>query len=209
MGGDTQAVAAVMSQIRNRHGNGALIRASNPQLVVQFRPTGIASLDAALGGGFAQGRIVEIVGPEASGKTTLTLAAIAAAQKRGEHAAFIDMEHAFDIPWAQRVGVDTDQLLFSQPGNAEQGLEILEQLVRSSAVGVIVLDSTAALVQRRELEGNIGEELQTHGALMSQALRKLAGCVNQSGTTVIFTSQLRRKTGSYSVRPNTPPAVRR
>jgi recombination protein RecA len=171
---------------------------------VETIPTGAISLDLALGGGFPKGRIVEVYGPESSGKTTLTLHAIAEVQKAGGTAAFIDAEHALDPSYAQRIGVDIQNLLLSQPDNGEQALEITETLVRSNAVDLIVVDSVAALVPRAEIEGDMGDSLPgLQARLMSQALRKLTGVINRSKTTVIFINQIRMKIGVMFGNPET------
>jgi len=171
---------------------------------VETTPTGSLSLDLALGGGIPRGRIVEIYGPESSGKTTLTLHAIAEVQKKGGTAAFIDAEHALDPAYAKRIGVDTENLLLSQPDNGEQALEIVETLVRSSAVDLIVVDSVAALVPRAEIEGDMGDpQMGLQARLMSQALRKLTGVISRSKTTVIFINQIRMKIGVMFGNPET------
>jgi len=171
---------------------------------VETSPTGSISLDLALGGGIPKGRIIEIYGPESSGKTTLTLHAIAEIQKRGGTAAFIDAEHALDPQYAKRIGVDTANLLLSQPDNGEQALEIVETLVRSNAVDLIVVDSVAALVPRAEIEGDMGDShMGLQARLMSQALRKLTGVINRSKTTVIFINQIRMKIGVMFGNPET------
>jgi recombination protein RecA len=162
------------------------------------------SLDIALGGGFPKGRVVEIYGPESSGKTTVTLHAIAAVQRSGGTAAFIDAEHALDPEYAKRIGVDVDNLLISQPDNGEQALEIVETLVRSNAVDIIVIDSVAALVPRAEIEGDMGDSLPgLQARLMSQALRKLTGVISKSRATVIFVNQIRMKIGIMFGNPET------
>jgi len=171
---------------------------------VETTPTGSLSLDLALGGGIPRGRIIEIYGPESSGKTTLTLHAIAEIQKAGGTAAFIDAEHALDPAYAKRIGVDVENLLLSQPDNGEQALEITETLVRSSAVDVIVVDSVAALVPRAEIEGDMGDpQMGLQARLMSQALRKLTGVISRSKTTVIFINQIRMKIGVMFGNPET------
>lgn len=167
-------------------------------------PTGSLSLDLALGGGVPKGRIIEIYGPESSGKTTLSLHVIAEIQKAGGTAAFIDAEHALDPAYAKRLGVDTDNLLISQPDNGEQALEITETLVRSSAVDLIVVDSVAALVPRAEIEGDMGDShMGLQARLMSQALRKLTGVISRSNTTIIFINQIRMKIGVMFGNPET------
>jgi recombination protein RecA len=171
---------------------------------IEFSSTGCISLDIALGGGLPKGRVVEVYGPESSGKTTLTLHAIAEVQKNGGTAAFIDAEHAMDPNYAKRIGVDVANLLLSQPDNGEQALEITETLVRSNAVDLIVIDSVAALVPRAEIEGDMGESLPgLQARLMSQALRKLTGVISRSKTTVIFINQIRMKIGVMFGNPET------
>ena len=172
--------------------------------IVETVPTGCLSLDIALGGGFPKGRVVEIYGPESSGKTTVTLHAIAAVQRSGGTAAFIDAEHALDPEYAKRIGVDTANLLISQPDNGEQALEIVETLVRSNAVDIIVIDSVAALVPRAEIEGDMGDSLPgLQARLMSQALRKLTGVISKSRATVVFVNQIRMKIGIMFGNPET------
>src|SRR5579864_741288 len=173
-------------------------------MAVETIPTGSLSLDMALGGGIPRGRVIEIYGPESSGKTTLTLHAIAEVQKLGGTAAFIDAEHALDPAYAKRIGVDIDNLLLSQPDNGEQALEIVETLVRSNAVDLIVVDSVAALVPRAEIEGEMGDaQMGLQARLMSQALRKLTGVISRSKATVIFINQLRMKIGVMFGNPET------
>jgi recombination protein RecA len=195
-----------LGDILKRYGDGAIMRLGEARhLQVETIPTGSLSLDIALGvGGIPRGRITEIYGPEASGKTTLCLHIVAEAQKLGGTAAFIDMEHALDPAYAARLGVNVDNLLISQPDTGEQALEITETLVRTAAVDVVVIDSVAALVPRAEIEGDMGDS--TMGAmarLMSQALRKLSGAINQTKTAVIFTNQLRLKIGVMFGNPET------
>jgi recombination protein RecA len=171
---------------------------------VETIPTGSISLDLALGGGLPKGRVVEVYGPESSGKTTLTLHAIAEIQRAGGTAAFIDAEHALDPAYAKRIGVDVENLLLSQPDNGEQALEIVETLVRSNAVDIIVIDSVAALVPRAEIEGDMGASLPgLQARLMSQALRKLTGVINRSKATVVFINQIRMKIGVMFGNPET------
>jgi recombination protein RecA len=171
---------------------------------VECIPTGSISLDIALGGGLPKGRIIEIYGPESSGKTTLALHAIAEVQKTGGTAAFVDAEHALDPAYAQKLGVKVDNLLVSQPDNGEQALEITETLVRSNAVDIIVVDSVAALVPRAEIEGDMGDShMGLQARLMSQALRKLTGVINRSNTTIIFINQIRMKIGVMFGNPET------
>ncbi len=194
-----KALAAAMSQIDRKFGKGSIMKMgeASAKLVIEVIPTGAISLDIALGvGGLPRGRVVEIFGPESSGKTTLAQHIIAEAQKLGGICAFIDAEHAFDPIYAQRCGVKIDDLLVSQPDTGEQGLEICETLVRSNAVDVIVIDSVAALVPRAEIEGDMGDSLPgLQARLMSQALRKLSGAINKSRSVVIFLNQLRMKIG--------------
>jgi recombination protein RecA len=171
---------------------------------VELIPSGALSLDLALGGGYPKGRIIEIYGPESSGKTTLTLHAIAEVQRAGGTAAFIDAEHALDPAYAKRLGVDTDNLLVSQPDNGEQALEIAETLVRSNAVDLVVVDSVAALVPQAEIDGEMGDShMGLQARLMSQALRKLTGIISKSKTTVIFINQIRMKIGVMFGNPET------
>ena len=193
-----KALQTALEQIKKKYGKGAIMRlGSGSDLNVEAIPTGSVGLDIATGiGGFPKGRIVEIYGPESSGKTTLALHVVAQAQKAGGEAAFVDAEHALDPIYAEHLGVDVDSLLVSQPDNGEQALEITEALARSGAIDVIVVDSVAALVPRSELEGEMGEShVGLHARLMSQALRKLTGAVSKSNTLVIFINQLREKVG--------------
>ena len=195
-----------VGDIIKRYGDGSIMRLGDAtSMNTEAIPTGSLSLDIALGvGGVPRGRITEIYGPESSGKTTLCQHIIAEAQRMGGTAAFIDMEHALDPVYAARVGVDIDNLLVSQPDIGEQALEITETLVRSGAVDVIVIDSVAALVPRSELEGDMGDPtMGVHARLMSQALRKLSGAINQTKTTVVFTNQLRQKIGVMFGNPET------
>ena len=187
-----------LSQIQKDFGENAIMRlGDNVKMEVDVIPTGNLLIDRALGvGGFARGRIVEIYGPESSGKTTLTLTAIAQAQKAGGLAAFIDVEHALDPQYAARLGVNLDDLLVSQPSSGEEALQICEALVRSNSIDVIVVDSVAALVPRAEIEGEMGDSfVGLHARLMSQALRKLTGVINKTNSIVIFINQLREKVG--------------
>lgn len=203
-----RALESVLLAIERQFGRGAVMRLGDPALAIaDVIPTGSVALDVALGiMGYPRGRIVEIYGPESSGKTTLALHAIANAQKAGGIAAFIDTEHALDPPYAKKLGVDTDALLVSQPDTGEQALEILDILVRSGAIDVAVVDSVAALVPRAELEGEMGDShVGLQARLMSQALRKIHGAVNQTKTTVIFTNQLREKVGVMFGSPETTP----
>lgn len=204
--GRTKALGVALEQIEKQFGKGAIMKLGDSHLAnnVEFTPTGCLSLDLALGGGIPKGRVVEIYGPESSGKTTLTLHAIAEVQKRGGTAAFIDAEHALDPNYAKRIGVDVANLLLSQPDNGEQALEITETLVRSNAVDLIVVDSVAALVPRAEIEGDMGDSLPgLQARLMSQALRKLTGVISRSKGTVIFINQIRMKIGVMFGNPET------
>ena len=193
-----RALATALSQIERSHGKGAIMRLGDVQTQrVAFIPTGALTLDIALGvGGIPRGRVVEVFGPESSGKTTLTLHIIAEAQKRGGVAAFIDAEHALDPQYAARIGVRTEELLISQPDTGEQALEIVEVLVRSGAVDVVVIDSVAALVPKAEIDGEMGDNhVGLQARLMSQAMRKLTAAISRSNTSVIFINQLREKIG--------------
>jgi recombination protein RecA len=201
-----KAVDLAMEQIERQHGKGSIMRLSDQQVVdVEAISTGCMSLDAAIGvGGIPRGRIVEIFGPESSGKTTVCLHVIAEAQKAGGLAAFVDTEHALDINYAQRLGVDLNNLLLSQPEFGEQALEIVETLVRSGGVDVVVVDSVAALTPRVEIEGEMGDaQMGSQARLMSQAMRKLNAAIGKSKTTVIFTNQLRSKIGVIYGNPET------
>ena len=202
-----KALAAALSQIDRKFGKGSIMKMgeASSRLAIEAIPTGSISLDIALGvGGLPRGRVVEIYGPESSGKTTLAQHIMAEAQKLGGVAAIIDAEHAFDPIYARRCGVDTDNLLVSQPDTGEQGLEICETLVRSNAMDVIVIDSVAALVPRAEIEGDMGDSLPgLQARLMSQALRKLSGAIAKSRTVVIFINQLRQKIGVMFGSPET------
>lgn len=203
--GKTKALSLAMDAIEKQYGKGSIMKLGEAQkTVVETIPTGSLSLDIALGGGLPKGRIIEIYGPESSGKTTLALHAIASVQKNGGTAAFIDAEHALDPAYAKRIGVDIDNLLISQPDNGEQALEIAETLVRSNAVDLVVVDSVAALVPRAEIEGDMGDSLPgLQARLMSQALRKLTGVISRSKTTVIFINQIRMKIGVMFGNPET------
>jgi recombination protein RecA len=207
-----QAILTAISQIEKAYGKGAIMKMGESvgKFEVDVIPTGCIPVDLALGvGGLPRGRIIEIFGPEASGKTTLTLSCIAQAQKNGGAAALIDAEHALDPVWAQKVGVNLDELLISQPDTGEQALEITETLIRSGAVDVIVIDSVAALVPRAEIEGEMGDSMMgVQARLMSQALRKLTGVISKSKTVVIFTNQLREKIGVMFGNPETTPGGR-
>jgi recombination protein RecA len=203
--GKSRALGLALESIEKQFGKGSIMKLgeSHPT-AVETTPTGALSLDIALGGGIPRGRVIEIYGPESSGKTTLTLHAIAEVQKLGGTAAFIDAEHALDPGYAKRIGVDTANLLLSQPDNGEQALEIVETLVRSNAVDLIVIDSVAALVPRAEIEGDMGDSLPgLQARLMSQALRKLTGVISRSKTSVIFINQIRMKIGVMFGNPET------
>jgi recombination protein RecA len=203
--GKTKALGLAMEQIEKQFGKGAIMKMGDAHAQqVECIPTGSISLDLALGGGVPKGRIIEIYGPESSGKTTLTLHAIAEVQRAGGTAAFIDAEHALDPAYAKRIGVDVENLLLSQPDNGEQALEIAETLVRSNAVDLVVVDSVAALVPRAEIEGDMGDShMGLQARLMSQALRKLTGVISRSKTTVIFINQIRMKIGVMFGNPET------
>ena len=207
-----KALDLAINQIDRQFGKGAIMKMGGNHISISDNviSTGCLSLDAALGvGGVPRGRIVEIFGPESSGKTTLTLHVVAEAQKAGGYAAFIDAEHAMDPEYAKNLGVNLDELLVSQPDSGEQSLEITETLVRSGAIDVIVVDSVAALVPRAELEGEMGDShMGLQARLMSQALRKLTGTVNKSNTTVIFVNQIREKIGVMFGNPETTPGGR-
>ncbi|MDH3223499.1 MAG: recombinase RecA [Gemmatimonadota bacterium] len=202
-----KALSTALTQIERSYGKGAIMKmgADGASVQIESISTGALNLDAAIGiGGVPRGRISEIYGPESSGKTTLCLHVIANAQRRGGIAAFIDAEHALDIQYARKLGVDVDNLLVSQPDTGEQALEIAEVLIRSNAVDVVVIDSVAALVPRAEIEGEMGDtHVGLQARLMSQALRKLTGAVNRSHTSVIFTNQIREKVGVMFGSPET------
>jgi recombination protein RecA len=201
-----KALSIAMSQIEKQFGKGSIMRLGDQKTIkMEVIPTGSLSLDIALGiGGFPRGRIIEIFGPESSGKTTVALHAIAETQKRNGIAAFIDAEHALDPNYAKNLGVDVDNLIVSQPDTGEQALEIAEALVRSGAVDIIVVDSVAALVPKAEIEGEMGDShVGLQARLMSQALRKLAGAINKSRAIVIFINQLREKVGIMFGNPET------
>ena len=201
-----QALQAAMSKIEKDFGKGSIMKLGDENVEkVEVIPTGSISLNAALGvGGFPKGRIIEIYGPESSGKTTLAIHAIAEAQKSGGIAAFIDAEHAFDRFYAEKLGVDTSTLLISQPDNGEQALEIADQLIRSAAVDIIVIDSVAALTPKKEIEGEMGDNVVgLHARLMSQALRKMTSTLSKTNTTCIFINQLREKIGVMFGNPET------
>jgi recombination protein RecA len=204
-------IEMAMSQIERQFGTGAIMRMGDEEIrKMDVIPTGALSLDLALGiGGVPRGRIVEIYGPESSGKTSLALHIVAEAQRNGGLAAFIDAEHALDPTYARAIGVDVDELLISQPDTGEQALEITDMLIRSGALDVVVIDSVAALVPRAELEGDMGDtHVGLQARLMSQALRKLAGSINRSQTTAIFINQLREKIGVMFGSPETTPGGR-
>ena len=202
-----KAIELAVSQIEKQFGKGSIMRLGADGAIVPIEsiPTGSLSLDVALGiGGVPRGRVIEIFGPEGSGKTTLTCSIIAQAQRLGGVAAFIDAEHALDVGYARKIGVDTDNLLISQPDTGEQALDIAEVLIRSSAIDIVVIDSVAALVPAAEIEGEMGEShVGLQARLMSQALRKLAGAVSKSGTCVVFTNQIRMKIGVLYGNPET------
>ena len=203
--GKAKALGLALEQIEKQYGKGSIMKlGESTHTKVECIPTGALSLDLALGGGLPKGRIVEIYGPESSGKTTITIHAIAEVQRAGGTAAFIDAEHALDPEYAKRIGVDVDNLLLSQPDNGEQALEICETLVRSNAVDIIVVDSVAALVPRAEIEGDMGDSLPgLQARLMSQALRKLTSVISRSKTTVVFINQIRMKIGVMFGNPET------
>ncbi len=201
-----KALQAAMAKIEKDFGKGAIMKMGDEKIVnVEVIPTGSIGLNAALGvGGYPKGRIIEIYGPESSGKTTLAIHAIAECQKAGGVAAFIDAEHAFDRFYAENLGVDVSNLYISQPDNGEQALEIADQLIRSSAVDILVVDSVAALTPKAEIEGDMGEnKVGLHARLMSQALRKLTGTIAKTNTTCIFINQLREKIGVMFGSPET------
>jgi len=203
--GKLKALGLAMDQITKQFGDGSIMRLGDAKRVdIELLSSGSLSVDLALGGGYPKGRIIEIYGPESSGKTTLSLHAIAEIQKTGGTAAFIDAEHALDPAYARKLGVDTDNLYVSQPDNGEQALEIVETLVRSNAVDLIVVDSVAALVPQAEIDGDMGDShMGLQARLMSQALRKLTGIINKSHATVIFINQIRMKIGVMFGNPET------
>lgn len=203
--GKREALEVALQSIEKQFGKGAIMRMGGEQLAnVEIIPTGIISLDIALGGGIPRGRIIEIFGPESSGKTTLAASLVAQVQKNGGVAAFIDAEHAFDPEYGRKLGVDLDNLLISQPDTGEQALEITETLVRSNAVDIIVIDSVAALVPRAEIEGEMGDAMVgVQARLMSQALRKLTAAISKSKTVVVFINQIRMKIGIMFGNPET------
>jgi recombination protein RecA len=201
-----KALSTALAQIERAHGKGAVMRLGDEtRAPIEVIPTGAISLDVALGiGGLPRGRVVEIYGPESSGKTTVALHAVANAQRAGGIAAFIDAEHALDPEYAKALGVDTDSLLVSQPDTGEQALEIADMLIRSSAIDILVIDSVAALVPRAEIEGEMGDShVGLQARLMSQALRKITGALSNTGTTAIFINQLREKIGVFFGSPET------
>ena len=201
-----KALQLAMEKIEKEHGKGTIMKMGEEKVEdINVIPTGSLGLDLALGvGGYPRGRIIEIYGPESSGKTTLAIHAIAEAQKAGGIAAFIDAEHAFDRFYAEKLGVDIDNLLISQPDSGEQALEVADQLIRSSAIDIIVIDSVAALTPKAELEGDMGEnKVGLQARLMSQALRKLTASINKTNTTCIFINQLREKIGVMFGTPET------
>jgi len=203
--GKLKALGLAQEQINKQFGDGAIRRLGDTTTVdVELFGSGSLSLDIALGGGYPKGRILEVYGPESSGKTTLALHAIAEIQRKGGTAAFIDAEHALDPAYARKLGVDTDNLLVSQPDNGEQALEIAETLVRSNAVDIVVVDSVAALVPQAEIDGDMGDShMGLQARLMSQALRKLTGIISKSRTTVLFINQIRMKIGVMFGNPET------
>jgi len=206
-----KALELALSQIEKQFGKGSIMKwGQDTKVDVEALPTGAISLDIALGiGGLPRGRVVEIFGPEASGKTTLTLSVISQAQKNGGVAAFIDAEHAFDATYAKKIGVNLDDLLISQPDTGEQALEIAETLVRSNAVDMVVIDSVAALTPRAEIEGEMGDaQMGLQARLMSQALRKLTAAISKSKTCVVFINQIREKIGVMFGSPETTPGGR-
>src|SRR3989304_4197390 len=200
-----ESIQTTLVHIEKKYGIGAIMRMGDvTKINIERTSTGSISLDMALGGGLPKGRIIEIYGPESSGKTTITLHAIAEVQKSGGQAAFIDAEHALDPEYARAIGVKVDDLLISQPDNGEQALDIAESLIRSNAVDMIVIDSVAALVPQAEIEGEMGDSfVALQARLMSQALRKITGAVNRSHCTLVFTNQLRSKIGVMFGNPET------
>ena len=202
----SKALNLAIEKLEKTYGKGTIMKLSDENIVkIPSIPTGSISLDIALGiGGIPKGRVVEIFGPESSGKTTLAMHCIAEAQKKGGIAAFIDAEHAFDKTYAEKLGIDTENLLISQPDNGEQALEITEHLIRSNAIDIIVIDSVAALVPRGEIEGEMGDSMMgLQARLMSQALRKLTGAIHKSGCVCVFINQLRHKIGVMFGSPET------
>jgi len=206
MSDKSKALETALSQIERQFGKGTVMRLGDQsKVVVDVIPSGSLALDAALGvGGYPRGRVIEIYGPESSGKTTMALHAVAEAQKLGGQAAFVDAEHALDPVYAQNLGVDVENLLVSQPDSGEQALEVVDMLTRSGALDIIVVDSVAALTPKAELEGDMGDShMGLHARLMSQALRKLTGSISRSKTTVIFINQIRMKIGVMFGNPET------
>ena len=206
-----KALEQVMAEIEKQFGKGAIMKlGSDSHMEIETTPSGSLALDVALGvGGFPKGRIIEVYGPESSGKTTIALQAIAEVQKAGGRAAFIDAEHALDPVYAKNLGVNIEELLLSQPDTGEQALEICEALVRSNAISIVVIDSVAALVPQAEIEGEMGDShVGLQARLMSQALRKLSGIINKTNTTAIFINQLREKVGVMFGNPETTPGGR-
>ena len=202
----SKALSFAIEKLEKTYGQGTIMKLSDENIVkIPSIPTGSLSLDIALGiGGLPKGRVIEIFGPESSGKTTLSMHCIAEAQKQGGIAAFIDAEHAFDKTYAEKLGIDTENLLISQPDNGEQALEISEHLIRSNAIDIIVIDSVAALVPKGEIEGEMGDSMMgLQARLMSQALRKLTGVIHKSGCICIFINQLRQKIGVMFGNPET------
>ena len=203
-----KAINLAIEQIQKEFGKGSIMRmGEGPVAMIETTSTGILPLDIALGvGGIPKGRVIELYGPEASGKTTITLSIVAQIQKAGGTAAFIDAEHALDPAWAEKLGVKLDELLISQPDTGEQALEITETLIRSGGLDLIIIDSVAALVPRAEIEGEMGDaQMGLQARLMSQALRKLTGIISKSKTTILFTNQLRMKIGIMFGNPETTP----
>ncbi len=201
-----KALSLAIEKLEKTYGQGTIMKLSDENIVkIPSIPTGSLSLDIALGiGGIPKGRVVEIYGPESSGKTTLSMHCIAEAQKKGGIAAFIDAEHAFDKTYAENLGIDTENLLISQPDNGEQALEITEHLIRSNAIDIVVIDSVAALVPKGEIEGEMGDSMMgLQARLMSQALRKLTGAIHKSGCVCVFINQLRHKIGVMFGSPET------
>lgn len=205
--GSTDSVQNALAEIEKQYGKGAIMKMGDVQAIeIERFPSGSLSLDLALGGGVPKGRIIEIYGPESSGKTTLALHMVSELQKKGGQAAFIDAEHALDVQYAKKIGVDVDNLLVSQPDDGESALEITETLVRSGGVDLIVVDSVAALTPRAEIEGMMGDaHMGLQARLMSQALRKLAAIVNKTSCSVLFINQLRMKIGIMFGNPETTP----
>ncbi|NWF35663.1 recombinase RecA [Mariprofundus sp. KV] len=206
MSDKSKALESALSQIERQFGKGTVMRlGDNAKVPVEVIPSGSLALDVALGiGGYPRGRVIEIYGPESSGKTTMALHAIAEAQRMGGSAAFVDAEHALDPNYAEKLGVDVDNLLVSQPDSGEQALEVVDMLTRSGALDVIVVDSVAALTPKSELEGDMGDShMGLHARLMSQALRKLTGSISRSKTTIIFINQIRMKIGVMFGNPET------